>query len=208
MTYIFVIDDHQVTIDGIRAILDPKVDKITIVGTANSAGEALPKLFTSRANVILLDLLMPDLSGVEFCRVLKRKYPEKKVIAFTGDLNPVVLYNTWMNRADAILMKTCTKEELVDTIHTVLAGFRIMGDGVPNFYKAVQGDKIKERKLTPGEKQVLRLFIQGSSRAEVADLLTSSYNAVNHHTKNLFKKFKTNNLVSLVAMAKEEGFGE
>lgn len=124
MINIFVIDDHPVFIDGIKTVFKNGNDKIKVSGSATSVKEALPKLKRSRAKVVLLDLIMPEISGVEFCLTIKKRFPEKKVIALTGELNPTVLYNAWMNKADAIIMKYCEKQELIDTIHTVLEGNR------------------------------------------------------------------------------------
>lgn len=204
MINIFIIDDHPVVIDGIRSIFSDGDDKIKVSGWANSAKEALPKLKRSLASVVLLDLIMPDFTGVEFCLVIKEQFPDKKVIALTGELNPTILYNTWLNKADAILMKYCGKEELVDTIHSVLAGRRIIGDKVPDFYEHLRSEETRERKLTPSEHQILSLLAKGHKRSAVGKILGTSENAVDFHCRNLFKKFNKNKLVAVLEEAKRE----
>lgn len=204
MINIFIIDDHPIVIDGIRSVFNDGKDKIKVAGWANSAQEALPKLKRSHANVVILDLIMPDITGVEFCEVIKNQFPDKKVIALTGELNPTILYNTWINKADAILMKYCGKDELVETIHSVLAGSRIIGNKVPEFYEHIRVTGKKTPKLTRREHQILKLLAKGHSRDDVGKILGSTINAVNFHCKNLFIKFKKNKLISIVEEAKRK----
>ncbi len=202
MINIFVIDDHPVIIDGLKSLFTDGEDKIKITGSANSAKEALSKLKRSSAKIVLLDLVMPETSGVEFCLVIKNMFPEKKVIALTGSLNSTMLYNTWNNKADAILMKYCGKEELVNTIYRVLEGSRIVGSRVPEFRDAKQKRNGNVPKLTSSEQKILNLLAKGKTREEAGKILGSSYHAVSFHCKNLFKKFNENKLVSVLDRAR------
>ncbi|MFK5854493.1 MAG: response regulator transcription factor [Bacteroidota bacterium] len=203
MTNIFVIDDHPVVIDGIKAVFNNGPDKIKVTGSANSAEEALPLLKRFKGKVILLDLLMPGKTGVEFCIEIKTLFPDKKVIILTGELDMVLLQNAWLNRADAILMKYCGKKELVDTIHAVLEGRRIIGTKVPEFRTQSPTDSDSIPNLTSSEHQVLTLLAKGNSREEVGKILGSSINAVSFHCKNMYKKFNKNRLVLVVEEAKK-----
>lgn len=203
MINIFVIDDHPVFINGIKSIFNGGQDKIKVTGTANSAKEALTKLKRSRAQVIFLDLIMPEFTGIEFCLIIKNLFPDKKVIALTGELDPSILYNAWMNKADAILMKYCGKDELIDTIHGVLAGRRIIGTKVPDFYSLITKEGKSAIKLTNREQQILNLLASGHSRDEVGQILGSTQNTVNFHCKNLFKKFNQNKLISVIEEARK-----
>ncbi len=206
MTSIFVIDDHPVIIDGLKAVFNDGPDKIKISGSANSAEEALPLLKRFKGKVILLDLVMPGKSGVEFCIEIKTLFPNKKVIVLTGELDLILLNNAWINLADAILMKYCGKNELVETIHGVLEGRRIIGSKVPEFRNHVFFNKSDKPMLTNGEQQVLNLLAKGNSRQEVGKILGSSHNAVDFHCKNLFKKFNKNRLVLVLEEAKRMQF--
>jgi len=205
MINLFVIDDHPITIDGIKSIFSDGKDKIKVTGSATSAKEALSKLKRSHAKVVLLDLIMPEITGIEFCLVIKNQFPEKKVIALTGELNPTLLYNVWMNKADAILMKYCGKDELVDTIHAVLSGKRIIGNDVPDFYDLVKTEGHQSPKLTNREQQILNLLATGYTREQVGNILGSTMNAVNFHCKNLFKKFNKNKLIAVIEEARKAG---
>ncbi len=204
MINIFVIDDHPVFIDGIISIFD-KDDEIKVSGSATSAKKALPKLKQSTANIILLDLIMPEVSGIEFSLVLKNLYPDKKILVLTGELDPTTLYNAWMNKVDAILMKYCGKDELVDAIHSVLSGHRVIGNKVPDFYNQIQNKNITTPRLTKSEQQVLNLLSLGHTREKVSEILGSNPNAINFHCRNLFRKFKKNKLISVIEEAKKFG---
>jgi len=204
MINIFVIDDHPVFIDGIISIFD-KDDEIKVSGSATSAKKALPKLKQPTANIILLDLIMPEVSGIEFSLVLKNLYPDKKILVLTGELDPTTLYNAWMNKVDAILMKYCGKDELVDAIHSVLSGHRVIGNKVPDFYNQIQNKNITTPRLTKSEQQVLNLLSLGHTREKVSEILGSNPNAINFHCRNLFRKFKKNKLISVIEEAKKFG---
>jgi len=203
MINIFVIDDHPVIVEGVKAIFDGKKEKIKVVGHAYSAKEALSKLKKSSAHIILLDLLMPEFSGVELAQILKKDYPDKKVIAFTGETDTAILFNAWMNKVDAILMKYCGRDELVQTIHAVLAGERKIGSNVPNFFLQIESTKNGSTpRLTSRELQVLNALAKGYKRGEVGELLHISKVAVDFHCKNLFKKFNKSRLLEVITEAK------
>jgi len=203
MINIFVIDDHPMIIEGVKAIFDGKKEKIKVVDFAYSAKEALGKLKKTTAHVILLDLLMPEFSGVELCQILKKEYPDKKVIAFTGETDTAILFNAWMNKADAILMKYCGRDELVNTIHAVLAGERKVGSNVPNFFIQIESTKNGNTpRLTRRELQVLNALAKGHKRSEVGELLNISKVAVDFHCKNLFKKFNKTRLLEVITEAR------
>ncbi len=204
MINIFVVDDHPVYIDGVKSLFSDGKDKIKVSGWAHSAKETLTKLKRSRVKVVLLDLIMPKISGVELCLILKNEYPDLKVIALTGEQNPVVLRNTWLNKADAILLKYCGKEELIDAIHGVLAGSRILGDQVPDFDYLLKEEGYRKTKLTKREEQILTLLAKGYSREEVGEVLKSNRSAVNFHCHNMFRKFNTTKLVKVIEIARSE----
>jgi DNA-binding NarL/FixJ family response regulator len=196
MTNIFVIDDHPLLINGIVAAFKDKQDKIKIVGTAVSAAEALEKLKRSSAKVILLDLLMPGMSGAELCTVIKRDYPGIKIIAYTGETDKALLYSAWVNGADAILSKYCGKQEITETIASVLDGNKIIGKAIPRLSAQAavtpSGSKVY---LTKMEQRVLSTLSVVMERKKAAKQLGTSRNAIDFHCNNIFKKFgkiKTN----------------
>ena len=202
MINVFVIDDHPMFIDGLKSVFSSSKDGIEISGSANSADEALPLLKRSRAKIVLLDLKMPGTPGDEFCLVLKKKFPDKKVIVLTGETDRTLLYNTWNNKADALLIKHCGKLELINTINSVLKGSRILGTSFPELINQRELNKSDIPNLTNSEIKVISLLSTDKSREEVSQILGSSRHAVDFHVKNVFKKFKMNRIMSVVAEAK------
>ncbi len=145
---------------------------------------------------------MPGTSGDEFCLVIKKEFPDKKVIALTGETDTTLLFNAWNNMADAILIKHCGKQELVSVINRVLEGKRMVGVNVPEFIAQRNINNPDIPKLTSSELKVISLLSTGKSRSEVSSVLGTSQNAVSFHVKNIFKKFKMNRIVSVIDEAK------
>lgn len=204
MIYAFIVDDHPLFIDGVISAFDKEIDKIEIIGSAKSGKEAIEKLKGSNADVVLLDLVMPDMGGLECSLLLKKLYPEKKVIILTGETDTALLYKVWMNGVDAIELKYCGKQALITTIKEVMAGKRIIGQKVPYFFDNIESSTGKNLPvLTKREEEVLQLLATGHTRKEVADILFLSVDAIHFHCKNLFKKFNKNRIHLLLAEAKK-----
>ena len=208
MINIFVIDDHPVFIDGLKSVFESGEDGIKISKYAYSANEALPLLKRSKAKVVLLDLMMPGITGDKFCMTIKTEFPEKKVIALTGELNTSLLYNVWMNKADAIIMKYSGKDEIVNAIKAVLTGQRFVGASVPEFRSQFVNTEIGIPRLTNREKQILNLLAKGHSREEVGNVLGSNTNAISFHCKNIYRKLNKNKLFAVIGEAKKYGLIE
>lgn len=204
MIYVYSIDDHPLFIDGVKSAFSLDSDKVEFVGSANNGYTALEELKDSGADVVLLDIVMPEINGIETCKRIKKEFPELKVIILTGESESSLLFDVWMAGADAILLKYCGKEELHQTMVRVLHGERIIGQNVPFFFDQLEGSKDKDTpELTQREEEVLKLLATGLTRAEVADQLHLSSAAVNFHCKNLFKKFNKNRIHSLLAEARK-----
>jgi len=204
MIYVFMIDDHPMFIDGVKSAFNPDVDKVEFVGSANRCTNAIEPLKESGADVVLLDLNMPEVNGVECCKRIKKALPEIKVIILTGETDTAFLFDAWMSGASAIVLKYCGKDELQQTMRRVLTGERIIGQNVPFFFDQIEGAKDDSvPTLTLREEEVLKLLATGLSRSEVADELHITSAAVNFHCKNLFKKFNKNRIHSLLAEARK-----
>ena len=119
MTNLFIVDDHPYLINGIVAVFEKQDYKINVVGLATSGIDALEQLKTLVTDLVLLDIIMPEMDGIVCCRQIKELYPEIKVIAFTGELNPNVLLNIWLQEVDGILLKTCGIESATEILSIV-----------------------------------------------------------------------------------------
>jgi len=204
MINLFIIDDHLVFIQGIISVLQDNTEEIKVEGWATSVREASVKLRKSKAEVVLLDLLMPETSGIEFCKTIRSQYPDKKVVILTGELDPVSLEEVWSNGAHAILIKTCGAKALVDTIHQVISGQKVIGKQVSEIIDLNIRAQNSKPILTPSEITVLELLSQGFKRTVVASKMGNSINAVNFHCKNIFRKLETDNIVTALEKARQK----
>lgn len=205
MINIFIIEDHPIFINGLRSLLENYKNEFNLCGVSSTSVNVMKSIEDSLTDIVLLDLKMPTLSGVELCGIIKEKTPKIKVIALTGETDPYIIYKTWENKADAILLKFNTDTALIDAIYDVLQGKRVLGSGTPDFSSFYSINKTAGIKLTKREKLILTLLSKGIKRSEVAHAINSNSNAVNFHCKNIFAKFGENNLISVIQVARREG---
>lgn len=204
MINIFVIDDHSIFIDGVYTVLSKYKNKINIVGSATNAKDALENLQSLTVDMVLQDLLMPVVNGAECCRMIKETYPEIKVIALTGELNPVLLHEAWKNGIDSIVLKGSGSEELYKAILEVSKGRRFFSNGLPEFIFPVK-ECISETlpNITAREREVLLCLAVNPNRKQAADKLCLSTRGLQFHISNLMIKFETSNLKELLSKARE-----
>lgn len=199
---VFIIEDHPFYIEGVRKTFSKSVDKIFVGGWAESVPEAREKLKCSQADIVFLDLILPGESGVVFCHELKKDYPNMKIIALTGETDANILYNVWMNGVDAIITKATGKKQMINTIHQVLKGQRILGQNLPPFFD----NHTKTRNtpfLTKRENQVMNLLVGAYSRKEVAEKLNITIDTVGKHCNNVYDKFGVDSLPKFMQKARK-----
>lgn len=199
---LFVIDDHAIFIEGISKAFSEVDDKIFVGEFALSVADARKKLKQSRADVILLDLMLPDESGATFCLELKNTYPDKKIIILTGETDENILHTAWMNNADAIVMKTIGKVDLISVIKEIIKGGRRIGPNVPPFFE----NRIIAKNqpfLTKKEQQVINLLVIGKTRKQASLELGISSDTVNKHCTHVFRKFKVDSLQNFILKARD-----
>jgi DNA-binding NarL/FixJ family response regulator len=202
MVNVFIVDDHPLFIDGVKIALESE-STIGVIDTALSANEALEKI-SSSTKIVLLDLLMPEVDGIECASLIKYRFPSVKIIILTCEIEPDKLNKAWNTNVDAILSKYCGKKELLDTIEDVLLGKRVIGSAVPNFsgYNSNQSES-SEIQVTNRERQILSLLAKNYTRVEASEKLCISLDTVNFHCKKIFKKFKRNNIQDVINDARK-----
>ncbi len=202
MINVFLVDDHSFFIKGVIDSLKRYDETIRISGSSTTCREALQQLEMLDVDVVLLDILMPEMNGIECCRHIKEQFPDMKVIALTGEIDPKILLEMWLQKANAILLKTCGLDELVSTIEGVMRNRMIIGNGVPDFLIHSDLPEGKVPQLTRTELEVLKLLGTGLLRKEVADKMNSSMYSVEFHCKNIFRKFNSNKINTIIAEAR------
>jgi DNA-binding NarL/FixJ family response regulator len=209
MIRLFIIDDHPVVITGISQAVGNHPD-IELAGHAHRSVEALAWLAANRADVILLDVNLPGMDGIELCKAVKKHYPEVKIIGLTTFSEASFITGMLNNGASGYLFKNTSEKELTDAILAVHAGKRYLSEEVNEklISKATKQASAKKGfvpKLTRREKEVLDLIMEECTTQEIAERLFLSVSTVETHRLKLFTKLDAKNVVGLVKNAMKFG---
>ena len=207
---ILIVDDHAVLRDGIRALLSLH-DDIQIVGEASEGKEAIEKVRELAPDVVIIDIAMPELNGIEATRQIVAEMPGIKVIALS--MHSDKRFVTGMLRAGAtgFLLKYCASEELIKAVQAVRANRVYLS---PEIAGVVVGDYVKKldeadasafKVLTPREREVLQLLAEGKSTRETAELLHVTIKTVEVHRKQMMDKLGLQSFAELIKYAIREG---
>ncbi len=208
---IFLVEDHTILREGLRALLtaDPNFE---IIGEAADGREAVRFVEKQVPDLILMDLSMPRMTGMDAIREIKKRYPATKIIALTVHKTEEYLRTTLQAGADGYVLKDATHEELMLAIQNVLKGKTYLSPGVSG--KVIEGYlEGKESQipsstlglLSPREREVLKLIAEGYKNKEIAADLCISLKTVEKHRANLMKKLDLHNAAALTAYAIEQG---
>jgi len=192
---VMLIDDHNIVRDGLKMLLQLNKD-ILVCGEAGSLDEAMKVIPIAAPDVILLDFKLPDGDGVNGLNLIKRSYPDIKVIILTAYSQNHLVMETIKAGADGYLLKNIQHEVLVNTIRIVYMGAHILD---PSISKGViismnNGDeKVEDNDLSPRESNILQLISTGKSNKEIAEILCISDKTVRNYISYIFKKINVTN---------------
>lgn len=202
---ILLVDDHKIVRDGIISLLQDE-SRYDIVGQAENGIEALDKIEKLTPDLVLLDINMPIMDGLECARQITEKFPGVKILTLTMLNEQEHIKNMLSAGAGGYLLKNSGKEELITAINTVMEGETYFSEEVKNL---IMMDMIKKRNaagkiagelipLTPRELDVLELIIDEYTNQEIADKLFISVRTVDAHRRNLLEKTGSRNTAGLV----------
>jgi DNA-binding NarL/FixJ family response regulator len=208
---IVLADDHTILREGLRALLtaDPSFE---IVGEARDGREAVRCVDKLGPDLLLIDLSMPRMSGMDAIREIKKRYPETKIIALTVHKTEEYLLTTLQAGADGYVLKDATHDELILAIKNVMGGKSYLSPGVSE--KVIEGyleGKKSNRSLSSWEslsqreREVLKLIAEGYKNKEIAEDLCISLKTVEKHRANLMKKLDLHNAAALTVYAMDKG---
>ncbi|MGH2567901.1 MAG: response regulator [Bacteroidota bacterium] len=209
---IVLADDHAVVRRGLRSLLSRSRD-MKVVGEAADGQHLLEVVARSKPTIVILDISMPILTGVEAARILKERYPELKILMLTVHQNEEYISQVLRADADGYLLKNAGSQEIFAAIRAVARGRKAFSDGVS---KVILGGFVKQQEeqraeaegrtvLSDREKKVLHLIAQGLTSKEIASELFISLSTVNTHRTNLMKKLRVHDKASLVRYALQAG---
>jgi len=208
MIKLLIVDDHQVLIEGLVELING-FDHVTVSQTANNGEEVLDILKDNPIDVILLDINMPVMNGLETCKKVKQKYPQIKVLALTTLDKGSFIQQMLKNGASGYLLKNTSQDELIMAIETVYRGDTFINEQTNKILlNSLMNQKPNESfipTLTRREKEVLDLIAREMTTNEISESLHISLNTVETHRRNLIQKFNVRNSVGLVREAMLKG---
>lgn len=197
---IVLADDHTMFRAGIRKLLE-RVEGVSIMGEVADGLELLEFLKAHTPDVILLDISMPQMRGLEAMREIKRRHPGVKVIILTMHRKKEFVRQALMEGADGFLLKEDPASELVRALEAVRRGEKCLSPLLTDVLISLQREEGKKDLLTAREREVLKLLAEGKRAQEIADLLFISVNTVRRHRYNIMEKLNISTMAELVKYA-------
>lgn len=200
---IIIVDDHPVVTEGLRALLEKK-GNLDIIGCFTTATETLQFLADRKADVVLLDISLPDANGADLCLKIKTLYPSTCILAISNHSERSIITQMLQNGASGYLLKNSSAEELTRSILSAIEGNLALSQEVQLILAQSDPSFRQAPRLTRREKEVLKLVAEGLTTGTIAEKLFISPLTVETHRRNLMQKFEVNNTAALVKIAMEQ----
>ncbi|MEW5846777.1 MAG: response regulator transcription factor [Bacteroidota bacterium] len=208
-----LVEDHQLVRDGIRSLLT-NLPNIEVVAEADCAKTMLNLIEQAKPNVLLVDISLPEISGIELAKLITTNHPGIKVIILSMHTEQEYIFNSLRNGAKGYLHKSISREELIEAIEQVYNGSEYFSKEVSSIILKSYLRQIKnperveeydDKKLTPRELEILRMVAQGYSNQLIADKLFISVRTVESHKNHIMQKLELTTTVDLVKYAIKNG---
>jgi DNA-binding NarL/FixJ family response regulator len=208
---IMIVEDHTLLRSGLRALLTQDAD-LEVVGEADNGRDALRAIGTLKPDLVLMDISMPGMNGIEAISEIKQRLPGAKVIVLTIHKTDEYIHEALRAGANGYVLKDATHDELRTAIRTVLSGKMFLSPDVSGrvitTYLGAMKTPIASRPsdtLTRRERQVLKLVAEGHNNRYIAEYLSLSVKTVEKHRSNLMKKLDIHSVATLTTFAIENG---
>lgn len=208
---ILIVEDQTILREGLRSLLSFQPD-LEIIGEAGDGLEGIRSVDKLLPNLVLMDLSMPRMSGMEAIKEIKKKWPEIKILALTVNDSEEYIMAALKAGADGYILKDSTNTELLHAIRNILSGKRVLSPGVSK--KVIEGylESKKDQSimspwdtLTLREREILRLIGEGQKNKDIADSLSISPNTVEKHRANIMEKLNLHSVSALTTYAMRKG---
>ena len=196
---LFIVDDHYMVIEGIHSLLQNEKE-IEWTGHASNASSCMAYLQRQRPDVILMDISLPDKTGIDLCREVKEQFPDIHILGLSTFNQQSFIEKMMNSGASGYLLKNATQEELVEGIKKVMTGGQYLSFDAATALRKVETQS-NVPLITRREKEVLGLIADGLTNNQIAQQLFISVATVDTHRKNLLAKFECKNIASLIKLA-------
>ncbi|RYJ36668.1 Two component LuxR family transcriptional regulator [Flavobacterium anhuiense] len=205
---LLIADDHTMFLQGIIALLEQEPN-ITVIDKAVNGIEALEIVKKGIVDFIILDISMPEMDGIELSKILKKQYPNVKILIVSTHSNVMVISRLIRIGVNGYLLKNAEKVELLKAINTIASGENYFAEELEEKHLS-NSSRIEKQvsnltELSSREKEILVLIAHEYNTAEIAEKTFISLNTVNTHRRNLLSKLNAKNTAGLVKYAVENG---
>jgi DNA-binding NarL/FixJ family response regulator len=208
-TNIIIVDDQLLFAESLKTVLETRSDRIEVLDIAVNGKEAVRMAEIHKPDLILMDIRMPEMNGVEAVKIIKEKSPEIKVIMLTTFDDDQYIFDALNNGADGYLLKSTPPELLISSIEAAQNGLVLIS---PNILKHLAEDSFKQTiihekpdwfdELSKREKQVLKLLSNGLNNKEIADELFIAEQTVKNHVSLIYAKLGTHDRLKVIRISK------
>ncbi len=196
---VFLVDDHKIFVEGVANILEP-VAAIEVVGWAHNGADTLVALNNIVADIVITDIEMPGMNGIELARNIKELHPEIKMIGLSMFDKSEIIHSLAETGAEGYMLKDIEKKDLLTAIETVHNGeYYYSGSIASVMMKGLSANDL----LTRREREIIKLITDEQGNKQIADKLFISEHTVEAHRKNIFRKTGAKNIVGLIKYAYE-----
>lgn len=202
---ILLVDDHAIVSDGLKSLLSG-ISEYHVVGSCSNGKEALSMLENVKIDIVLMDIDMPEMNGIEATKEIRKRFDQIKIIILTMHDEKSMINMMLEIGADGYLLKNSTKQELLTALEEVQLGKQHLSEEASTILKKKDGEGSEVlSQLTEREIEILKLISEGYSNKEVGEKLFISHRTVDTHRTNLMQKLDVHNVAGLVRVAIQEG---
>lgn len=210
MTNTILVEDHALFRLGVKSAIMNEHADICIVGEADSGTALFELLETTIPDLILLDILLPDISGIDIARRIKREYPGIKILAISAENTAVAVQDMLDIGVEGFISKRQgVAEEIVQAIRTIMNGYEYFGSDICSIIYKIYVSKKRTAEITSEftarEREIIELCRDGLLGKQIADRLCISPRTVDNHKNNIFRKLGINNTMEMVQYALKNG---
>lgn len=200
-----IVDDHQLVLDGIKLMLQGH-EEITVIAEAHNGQEAIDYVAAHEVDVVLMDLNMPEVNGIDACKAIKENKPEIKVMILSMISEHKMIKSVMKTGANGYMLKNSGQDEIIEAILKVNAGENHFDDRIIDIMMDPKNTaQVKSESLHPSlsrrEKEILKLIVEEHTTAEIAKELFVSFGTVESHRRNMISKLGVRNTAGLVSAA-------
>lgn len=198
---IALVDDHPMILEGLRSLLERNT-KFHVFSFSKGVA-IIDFIQENKIDVVLLDIVLSDGSGLDFCKIIKQKSPDSVVIALSNQAERSMIFRFLENGGNGYILKNADSQEIIQGIEKALDGDLALSREVQEIMLKCRATDFILPKLTKREKQILQAIAKGNTSAEIAEQLFISVITVETHRRNLLQKFKAKNMIELIKIALE-----